>query len=80
MCGDDNDTMTTVINRFVGITKDKGQKHAVTAADQPLYGRGKEQVRANPGKYENVVMMMMGDLHILFNYLKAMGQRYEMVV
>lgn len=71
--------MTTVINSFVGITEDLGQKHAVTAAEQPLYGSGKELVRANPGKYENVVMMT-GDLHIVFNYLKAMGQHYETVV
>ena len=73
---DDNDTMTTVINCFVTITEDLGQKHMVIVADQPLYSRGKELVWANPGKYENVVMMT-GDLHISFNYLKAMGQHYE---
>ena len=32
---DDNDTMTTVINRFVSLTEDLGKKHAVIAADQP---------------------------------------------
>ena len=46
------------------------------AAGEPLYSRGKELVWANPGKYE-IIVMMMGDLHILFNHLKAMGQHYE---
>ena len=45
-------------------------------ADQPLYSRAKEMVWANQELYENVVMML-GDLHILFNFLKAIGQHFE---
>lgn len=73
---DNNDTMTTVINCFVSITLKLGRKHTVIVADQPLYSRGKEMLWANPEKYKNVVMLV-GDLHILFNFLKAIGQHYE---
>ena len=52
------------------------QKYTVIAVDQPLYSRAKELVWANPDIYENIVMMM-GALHILFNFLKAIGQHFE---
>lgn len=38
---DDNDTLTTVINRFMDISKHMVQKHTIITADQPLYSRGK---------------------------------------
>ena len=69
---DDNDTLTTVINGFMSISKHIGQKHTIITADQPLYSRGKELTWANP-KFENVVFLM-GGLHICFNFLKAIGQ------
>ena len=34
---DDNDTLTTVFNRFVDISNQVGQKHAITIAVQPLF-------------------------------------------
>ena len=44
---DHNDTLTTVVNRFMDISKYTGQKHRIITADQPLYIRGKELVWAN---------------------------------
>ena len=73
---DNNDTMTSILNRFVSIAKRMNQKYTVIAVDQPLYSRAKELVWANPDIYENIVMMM-GALHILFNFLKAIGQHFE---
>ena len=67
---DDNDTLTTVIHRFMDISSHVGQKHTIITADQPLYIRGKELVWAN-SKYENVIF------HICFNFLKAIGQHME---
>ena len=72
---DDNDTLTTVINRFADITNHTGQKHTIITADQPLYSRGKELVWANH-KFENVIFLM-GGLHVCFNFLKAVGQHME---
>jgi len=72
---DENDTLTTVIHRFMDISSHVGQKHTIITADQPLYSRGKELVWANP-KYENVIFLM-GGLHICFNFLKAIGQHME---
>ena len=43
---------------------------------QPLYSRTKELQWSNPDKYDNVVVMM-GGLHILFNFMKAIGQHME---
>lgn len=74
---DDNDTITTVINRFMAISKHMGHKYTIIMADQPLYNRGKEIVWANP-KFENVIFLM-GGLHICFNFLKAIGQHMESV-
>jgi len=73
---DDNNTVTTVLNRFCEITKRLGQKHVVITGDQPLYSRTKELIWANPLMYSNIIVMM-GDLHILFNFLKAIGQHLE---
>ncbi|CAB3991828.1 Hypothetical predicted protein, partial [Paramuricea clavata] len=73
---DDNNTMTTILNRFTSIAKHLGQPNTVIAVDQPLYSRGKEIIWANPEKYQNVVLVM-GHLHVLFNFLKAIGQHME---
>lgn len=72
---DDNNTLTTVINRFMAISNHTGQKYTIITADQPLYSREKELVWANP-KFENVIFLM-GGLHICFNFLKAIGQHME---
>ena len=73
---DDNNTMTTILNRFTSIAKHLGQPNTVIAVDQPLYSRGKEIIWANPEKCQNVVLVM-GHLHVLFNFLKAIGQHME---
>ena len=73
---DNNDTLTTVINRFVSISKHLQQKHTIIAMDQPLYSRGKELIWSNPEMYSDVILLM-GDLHILFNFLKGIGQHLE---
>ena len=44
---DSNDTMASVINRFVSISRHFEQQYTVITADQPLYSRGKELVWAN---------------------------------
>ena len=44
--------------------------------DQPLYSRAKELVWANQERYQDVVLVM-GHLHILFNFLRAIGQHME---
>ena len=53
-----------------------GQKQVVIVGDQPLYSRTKELQWSNPDKYDNVVVMM-DDLHILFNLMKVIGQHME---
>jgi len=72
---DANDTVTTVINRFMAISHKLGQQHTIITADQPLYSRGKEIVWSNPG-YKNVIFLL-GGLHICFNFLKAIGQHMD---
>lgn len=42
-----NDTLTTVINRLMDISNYVGQKHTIITADQPLYNRGQELLRTN---------------------------------
>ncbi|MES9879848.1 MAG: hypothetical protein ABW185_03105, partial [Sedimenticola sp.] len=44
--------------------------------DQPLYSRAKSLVWANQNRYKDVVVLL-GDLHILFNFLKAIGNHLE---
>lgn len=61
-----NDTRTTLINRFLDISTCIGQTHTIITADLPLYSRGKELVWANP-KFEDVVFLM-GALHVCFNF------------
>ena len=73
---DDNDTMTTVINRFKKIADHLGQKHTVIVVDQPLYSRAKELIWASPDALSDVVMLL-GDLHICFNFLKVIGKHVE---
>ena len=73
---DDNDTMTTVINRFKKIADHLGQKHTVIVVDQPLYSRAKELIWASPDALLDVVMLL-GDLHICFNFLKVIGKHVE---
>ena len=73
---DDNNTMTTIINCFMAIAENLSQPNTVIAVDQPLYSRGKELIWANYEKYQKVVLVM-GHLHILFNFLKAIGQHME---
>ena len=73
---DNDDTMTTVINRFQKITEKLGQTYTVLVFDQPLYSRAKEIIWKSEEKYKNVIVLL-GDLHILFNFLKAIGQHFE---
>ena len=75
---DENNTVTTVINHFMSISEKLGQPFTIITADQPLYSRGKELIWANYEKYKNVVLFM-GHLHILFNFLKAVGQHMKNV-
>ena len=74
---DDNDTLTTLINRFMAISDQMGQKPTIIIVDQPLYSRGKELVWANP-MFEGVIFLM-GGFHICFNFLKRFGQHMDRV-
>ena len=73
---DDNDTMTTVMNKFKAISNHLGQEHTILVTDQPLYSRGKELIWNSPKRFEKIILLL-GDLHILFNFLKAIGQHVE---
>ena len=64
------------MNIFKKITKHLGQEHTIIFVDQPLYSRAKELIWTDPDRFQNVIMML-GDLHILFNFLKAIGQHVE---
>ena len=75
---DENSTVTTVINHFMSISEKLGQPFTIITAHQPPYSRGKELIWANYDKYKNVVLVM-GHLHILFNFLKAIGQHMEII-
>ena len=74
---DDNNTITTIINHFMAIAEHLGQPNTVIAADQPLYSKAKEIICANSEKYQKVAFVMFCYLHILFNFLKAIGQHME---
>jgi hypothetical protein len=52
-----------------------GQKHIIIV-DEPLYSRGKELAWANPEEYKDVIMLL-GGLHVSFNFLKVIGQHME---
>jgi len=58
-----------VIIRIVRISNLTGQKLTTITADQPLYKRGKELVWKNPTCGN--VMLRVGELHVCFNFLKA---------
>ena len=73
---DTDETVTTAMNRFMSVSDKLGQEHTIIFADQPLYSRMKEVVWSDPCKYKNVVCLL-GHLHIIFNFLKAIGQHYE---
>jgi len=73
---DEFDTINTVIRRFMGISRAVGQAHTVITADQPLYSKAKELVWANPEEFSSVILMM-GGLHVCFNFIHAIGQHME---
>ena len=73
---DENDTMTTVMNKFKAISTYLGQRDTVIVVDQPLYSRAKELTWACPENFTNVTFLL-GDLHILFNFLKTIGQHID---
>jgi hypothetical protein len=73
---DQNDTVVTVINRFRKMNHSLGQKYTIIAGDQPLYSRGKELIWANQEDYGDVIMLL-GGLHVSFNFLKVIGQHME---
>ena len=73
---DDNNTVVVVINRFTEITSKLGQPYTAIAMDQPLYSKAKVLAWANQERYQDVVLLM-GHLHILFSFLRAIGQHME---
>ena len=72
---DEYGTITTIINRFVQINNYLGQNHTITFFDQPLYAKAKEVVWASE-EYDQVIVLL-GGLHITFNFLRAIGQHME---
>ena len=67
---DENNTVVTMLNKFHEMVHHLGQKHVVIVGDLT---RTKKLQWSNPDKYDNVVVMM-GGLHILFNFMKAIDQ------
>ena len=72
---DEYGTITTIINRFVQLSRYLGQRHTIVFFDQPLYAKAKEIVWASE-EYSEVVVLL-GGLHIAFNFLRAIGQQME---
>ena len=68
--------MTTLLNRFQRAATHLKQKHVVLVGDLPLYIRTKELRWENLERYDNVIVLM-GRLHIFFNFLKSIGQQVE---
>lgn len=68
----DNDTIITVTNCFIAISKHMRQKYTIIMANQLLYSRSKEICWSN-SKFDNVIFVM-GGLHICFNFLKPISQ------
>lgn len=70
------DTITTVVNRFMAISKDiHGTETHHYNGRSIIVSRGKEIVWENL-YFENVIFLM-GGLHICFNFLKMIGQYME---
>ena len=49
---------------------------ACSTVDTPVTTAGMMLIWAAPERFDNVIVML-GDLHILFNFLKAIGQHVE---
>lgn len=60
----------------MGISQYDGQTHTVITADLPLYSKAKELVWANSEKFKNVIIMM-GGLHMCFNFMRVIEQHME---
>ena len=73
---DENNTVATVLNQMQRLSNHLGQTFTIIIADQPLYSSSQELVWSQPDNYKNV-MLMMGDLHITFSFLRAIGQHME---
>ena len=63
------------MNQFILLSRYLGQRHTIVFFDQPLYTKAKEIVWASE-EYGNVVVLL-GRLHITFNFLRAIGQQTE---
>jgi len=63
--GDSYSTITTIVNRFIQLTRHLEQNHAVLFFDQPLYSKAKELVWAALEKYGNVVVLPLRLTHSL---------------
>ena len=53
-----------------------GQTFPIIIADQPLYSSSQELIWSQSDNYKNVIQMM-GDLHVTFNFLRAIRQHME---
>ncbi len=70
------DTLNTVIVRSMGIARTLNVPYTVITVDQALYSKMKEIVWAQSEKYSKVIVKL-GGLHILMNYLQCIGKHIE---
>lgn len=67
------DTLYTVLIRCMNISKFLNLSHTVITVDQALYCKLKQLTWLKPKTFENVIIRL-GGLHILMNFLKCIGQ------
>lgn len=69
----DLDTLNTVVQRILHISKQLEQKHVVLTVDQALFPKLME-LKWSVAEYRDVLIPRLGGLHISMNFLKVIGQ------
>lgn len=72
---DEYGSLTMIINRFVRLSNYLGQHHTIVFFEQPLCAKVKEIVWGCQ-EYDKV-LVLLGGLHVTFNFLRAIGQHME---
>lgn len=72
----DLDTLNTVVNRCLHISRELGQFYTVITVDQALYFKLMD-LKWSKEEYQEKLIIRMGGLHIAMNFLKAIGTHME---
>ena len=70
----DLDTMNTVVQRALHVSKTLGQRYVVITVDQALFPLLMEWAKP---EYEEILIPRLGGLHIAMNFLKVIGQQMK---